>query len=754
MAEERLTEETISVLEAVNESNNFILSGGAGSGKTFSLVEIATALLERNPSSNIACITYTNTAANEINERVGNENLYVSTIHEFLWGNIKSFQKELKATLVDLINDEEQKRFSVPDVDSVEDGFFDGAPEGIQYREFVKLAEGIISHDELIILSNKMYENYQKLCSITKDKYPFILIDEYQDTDSLIVDILLNHLNASDKKQIVGFIGDSMQSIYPEGVGGLTNYIGDNLLEIQKKQNRRNPQKVISLANHLRDDGLEQHPSEDPLAPNMIDGEVKEGDIKFIYSESDNMDYLRGFLGWDFEDATTCKELNLTHKLIAAKAGFSDLMRIYDGDKIIDFVKRIKKFIKNNPGCIDPDGLNFLQVIKKLQENKSAEELKHVSPTKGMNEYIKEHPNEYEIALHSPYDLISRIYVDKDQLLDDKKNEKNQPSKVGSQRDELISHIFKIQHCLRLYSENRISEFVRLTDFPIRSIEDKRKLKDCVEKLLRSDDITIDQAIEVANDNGIVLIDDRLRRFVERKKYIYLQVKELPYSQFRNLYFYLEGFTPFSTQHKTKGGEFENVLVIMDNGNWNNYNFDALFTGNGKDTVIERSRKIFYVCCTRAMDRLAVFYHKPSDKVLEKAKAWFGSENVIDLDNAPVTSALVYRSIKEPIRVDPSFEERWEGEDQGLITCWEVGRKNANKKPDLAEKAKSGELPVLGWKGGAKEIDSYGSLNYLAQWYGLRGEDLNIDLGKEVVKTCKKNKTSVTYTADQKKYIK
>ncbi len=631
MAEEQLTEESNSVLEAVNESNNFLLSGGAGSGKTFSLVEIATALLERNPASNVTCITYTNTAADEINERIDHENLYVSTIHEFLWENIKSFQKELKATLVDLINNEEQNRFSVPDTERVECDFFNGVPEGIQYKEFVRLADGIISHDELIVLSNKMYENYPKLCSITKDKHPFILIDEYQDTDSLIVDILLNHLNASDKKQIVGFIGDSMQSIYPEGVGNLANYIGDNLREIQKKQNRRNPQKVIDLANRLRNDGLEQSPSNDPLAPNMVDGKVKEGDIKFIYSESDNLDNLRGFLGWNFKDTTSCKELNLTHNLIAAKAGFPDLMRIYDGDKIIDFVRRIKGFIKKNPGCINTDGLSFSEVVTSLQDNKTGRYLNAVSPTKGMSEYINEYPREYEIALQSTYDLISRIYVDKDQLLDDKKNEKNQSSKVNSQRDELINHLFKIQHCLRLYSENRISEFIRLTDFSIRSIEDKRHLKACVEELLSSDDITIAQVIQVANDNGLVLFDDRLRRFVDRKEYIYLQVQELPYSQFRNLYFYLEGFTPFSTQHKTKGDEFENVLVIMDNGNWNNYNFDALFTGNGKDTVIERSQKIFYVCCTRAMERLAIFYHNPSQTVISTARDWFGEENVIEI---------------------------------------------------------------------------------------------------------------------------
>ena len=71
--------------------------------------------------------------------------------------------------------------------------------------------------------------------------------------------------------------------------------------------------------------------------------------------------------------------------------------------------------------------------------------------------------------------------------------------------------------------------------------------------------------------------------------------------------------------------------MIMDNGNWNNYNFDALFTGRGKDTVIERSQKIFYVCCTRAMENLAIFYHNPSAEVLVTAKEWFGEEDVTQI---------------------------------------------------------------------------------------------------------------------------
>ena len=90
-------------------------------------------------------------------------------------------------------------------------------------------------------------------------------------------------------------------------------------------------------------------------------------------------------------------------------------------------------------------------------------------------------------------------------------------------------------------------------------------------------------------------------------------------------------------------------------------------------------------------------------------------------------SQRIQRSHKEPKRKGLSWDERWKGEDKGLITCWEVGRELREKEPDLAIRAKNGELPVLGWKGGVekktKKGEKYGTLFYLAQWQGLRGNE-------------------------------
>ena len=64
----------------------------------------------------------------------------------------------------------------------------------------------------------------------------------------------------------------------------------------------------------------------------------------------------------------------------------------------------------------------------------------------------------------------------------------------------------------------------------------------------------------------------------------------------------------------------------------NDYNFEYLFTNRtDKQSVLERTQKIFYVCCTRAKENLAVFYHNPMPAVLVKAKDWFGENNVKEI---------------------------------------------------------------------------------------------------------------------------
>lgn len=126
-----------------------------------------------------------------------------------------------------------------------------------------------------------------------------------------------------------------------------------------------------------------------------------------------------------------------------------------------------------------------------------------------------------------------------------------------------------------------------------------------------------------------------------------------------------------------------------------------------------------------------------------------------------------HRSIDEPLRDDPNWDERWSDVAQGFITSWERGREKSVEEPTLARRALDGELVSLPWKGGftppkitqeikakklSKPAKKYGVFNYLAMWQGLRGEDLHIDPSRDLELTCPVNKKTVTFTSAYGKY--
>ncbi|KPW31154.1 MULTISPECIES: hypothetical protein [Pseudomonas syringae group] len=120
-------------------------------------------------------------------------------------------------------------------------------------------------------------------------------------------------------------------------------------------------------------------------------------------------------------------------------------------------------------------------------------------------------------------------------------------------------------------------------------------------------------------------------------------------------------------------------------------------------------------------------------------------------------TTLVYRQVTEPLRSGLTHAQIWDAEDKGLIQCWENGREHALLLTEIAEKCRAGQLPILNWKGGVahklKQREKFGSLKYLAQWQGLRGEDLNIDLAKEYTLTCAATGMVITFTLEQSKYL-
>ena len=115
----------------------------------------------------------------------------------------------------------------------------------------------------------------------------------------------------------------------------------------------------------------------------------------------------------------------------------------------------------------------------------------------------------------------------------------------------------------------------------------------------------------------------------------YQALRNVPYGEVIEMVKFVEGFTPFATQHSVKGAEFENVLVVLGGG-WNHYNWPqflelletkALTKKNAQGFY--RARNLFYVSVSRPMKRLAVLATQTLSPIaLRTAGRLFGEAGV------------------------------------------------------------------------------------------------------------------------------
>lgn len=628
-----LEKEVLEALQCIKNGENFILEGGAGSGKTYSLISLINALTEELPDIKIVCITYTNNAVAEILSRIENENIWVSTIHEFIWSLIRKYQNEIKNILVELINDDNEKNFKKPidfSDDLISEEYFENLY--VDYDEYYSVTpndENIvkISHDHILIVAEKMFGKYKKIADILKDIADCIFVDEYQDTSPLVADILLKHLEQSDKKNVIGFFGDSMQSIYDDGVGNLNQY---NLTKIVKTQNRRNPRVVIEVANKFRDDDIEQRPSEDINAPNMENGTIREGSIKFLYgTEINDFISVKGkniFESWDFSDGKQTKELRLTHKYNAEMTGFKDLYDLYNADLITKLISGIKKKIdKGNLDC-----------------NKTLGEIAlEVKPTYNKVELLDQiNGNEIYQSIYSVLEDMSweeayeKCRITKESLMSYKLNGMRGRYEANSYRDRILRRLDILEEIIELYEANRFNDFLRITKFSIHNRNDKICLKQAIDYLVSEDNQTIENVLKFAEVKGLLKEDELFSDYILNKGfYLWERIKKITFNQYRKSVLYLKEFSPICTQHSVKGSEYDNVLLVLES-DWNKYDFRTLFgKGSPNSNVQKRTKKLFYVCITRAKKNLIIYMPTDDSDILEKAKEYFGEENMIDLSS-------------------------------------------------------------------------------------------------------------------------
>jgi len=536
------------LIDRLDARQSFKLEAGAGSGKTYSLVYALQHLLStqrrelEQSGCSIACITYTNAAKNEIRRRVAEDPLiYVSTIHEFLWSVVKPYQTQLRRALIDHNRAakapvEELENALTPDVEIVYD----------ERRRDYK--SGAISHDDVVKLSHRLISAHPRLARIVSDQYPYIFVDEYQDTFPETVDMLLDSLLAGrEGKLVVGLFGDSMQKIFRDGVGSVAT---DRLETITKHENFRSSHAVVALLNKIR-----------PELPQIVAGTNREGEAWLFadarFSTPDerlaSAQQMLTNRGWQMDDT---KHLYLTHRLIAGTLGYPELDKLYS--------KR---------GQSGRDDLH-----------------------EGREPYAQ---------LLQTIDAVRRAYEANDQAA-------------------LLEHL----------SDNDVT----ITRHR-QKVEITRGLQKLSELCASG---SIGEVVDSAHDRRIVLKPSRVRELEslvgrseldEREQWhatFYEALRALPYQQWANFAQFREDQTPYSTQHSVKGAEFDDVLVAIDDTSWNQFNMGKIIAGTDKPERTERSRNMFYVCCSRARNRLAViFLDDLPEEAVPIVKDWFGADHVV-----------------------------------------------------------------------------------------------------------------------------
>lgn len=374
-----------------------------------------------------------------------------------------------------------------------------------------------------------------------------------------------------------------------------------------------------------------QTPSNDDTAPNMYNGSIIQGTVKFVYGNDINqLEILRAsqlYKELEFNAPSKTKELRLTHKLNAEMAGFSKLFELYNTDLFVKLITGIKKKINENK--IVDNGKLFKDLVEEAQ----------IVVRKGgplIVDEIKSNPELLafydEIKTCSFEEVNNMSKVNKESLLSYKFNGLSSRYEVGTDRDRILRRLDLVYELVKLYKTGKHNEFLRITKFKITSSRDKIILSKVMTEI-SAVDITIGKVIEIAEEHELISKDDLFTNFINNKGYyLWSRLKIMPFQEYVNSIDYLREYVSVITQHKVKGSEYENVLVLLDNGKWNQYNFDTLFgKGSSNENVQNRTKRLFYVAITRAMKNLIVYMPSNDRQIIEKAKDYFEQSDIVNV---------------------------------------------------------------------------------------------------------------------------
>ena len=374
------------IIETLQSGCSFRVEAGAGSGKTYSLNKViewiqANKWVEYSrKKQNVVCITYTNAAVDVIAERLSKDSFIIpSTIHSFAWNAIKQYQ----GFLINIVAND-------PEFIADEGDFF--AINEVAYTLGHRYKENGIQylfHDDVLKLFCKLLDN-AKFRRVFSDKYPLILIDEYQDSYSPIIDRFIKYFISNKISPQFGFFGDAWQTIYQsnKACGAIEH---ENLEVIKKGSNFRSAPRIVDFLNDIRPD-LPQTSAIDGFDGEVIvvtcDDYTGPRRVERNFNGELPADELRTRLNnvvdkikKDTSKEDTLKVLMITHRVLASQQGYDRLLDILnDGlrDKedpfllfFIDTVEPIFQALNtsNMQLLFDTLGIKRYPITKKAEKN-------------------------------------------------------------------------------------------------------------------------------------------------------------------------------------------------------------------------------------------------------------------------------------------------------------------------------------------------------------------------------------------------
>ena len=499
--------------------------------------------------------------------------VHVSTIHSFLWQLISSFQNELRQAL-GIFNDRlgpSNKRY-IPNLN------LDST--NIEYVDhYADLSKGKISHDDVLKLAFHMIKEYPTLRHLIKCQYPVLLLDEYQDTQDIVIETLSRLIKADSQTTFgkidfrVGLFGDSMQSIYDSGAGYVDHQRLD-AITITNEDNYRSTPNIVRLINKVRAKSkkatyVEQQVQRTDLPQRSI--------CSLFYTTNDiavklrSLDAIASHFNWSLGEDT--KVLELTHSAISRTANWNNLQKAYT--------------------YRGRDGFDRLRVGDDT----------YSSTFSFMSRLYK------AWASHNGYDTLRLLRFESPGYIRNRN--------IVTSTDDMIHWTSILNEFVRRCNSDNVEE---------NSIS-------AILRFVYNEDVQLCRRIDrVARFESYYDLDDS-KRIENRRKFL-TTLTQTHFSELLHFYDYLDQATPFSTQHGTKGTEYDNVILLIDNSTWKNkYSFSTVFGASDRlADRVQRTLNLFYVSISRARNNLIVVYKNPTMDCIAGAKELFGEDNVQPLE--------------------------------------------------------------------------------------------------------------------------